>query len=113
MTPARGLRAAVTAHGFDDIGRLALRLARRRLCNVAHEIGDTGRDIDPAAQAEHGDDEDKGDPFEHDGLSFRQYDFGSPSTFSPMKLKINCSLTGAMRGIMLSRRRRSIWYSLA
>ena len=33
-----------------------------------------------------------------------QYDFGRPSTFSAMKHRISCGVTGAMRGIMLSRR---------
>ena len=30
--------------------------------------------------------------------SFAQYDFGRPSTFSAMKHRISCGLTGAMRG---------------
>jgi alpha-methylacyl-CoA racemase len=34
----------------------------------------------------------------------RQYDFGSPSTFSAMKHRISCGLTGARRGIHDSRR---------
>src|SRR5215472_7543293 len=33
-----------------------------------------------------------------------QYDFGKPSAFSAMKLRINSRLTGAMRGISDSRR---------
>ena len=33
-----------------------------------------------------------------------QYDFGRPSTFSAMKLRIICGLTGASRGIITSRR---------
>ena len=33
-----------------------------------------------------------------------QYDFGRPSTFSAMKLKISCGLIGAIRGISDSRR---------
>jgi class 3 adenylate cyclase/putative methionine-R-sulfoxide reductase with GAF domain len=33
-----------------------------------------------------------------------QYDFGSPRTFSAMKQRISWGVTGAMRGIMLSRR---------
>ncbi len=33
-----------------------------------------------------------------------QYDFGSPKTFSAMKQRMRCGVTGAMRGIMLSRR---------
>jgi hypothetical protein len=33
-----------------------------------------------------------------------QYDFGKPSTFSAMKLRMNCGLTGAMRGIRDSRK---------
>jgi len=36
-----------------------------------------------------------------------QYDFGMPSTFSAMKLRIICGLTGAMRVIKASRRYRS------
>ncbi len=35
---------------------------------------------------------------------FNQYDFGNPSTFSAMKQRISCGLTGAMRGIITSRR---------
>ncbi len=35
---------------------------------------------------------------------FDQYDFGSPSTFSAMKHRISCGLTGAIRGIITSRR---------
>src|SRR4029077_27544 len=42
-----------------------------------------------------------------------QYDFGRPSTFSAMKLNASCGLTGAMRGIMISRKYRSTWNSLA
>lgn len=42
-----------------------------------------------------------------------QYDFGSDSTFSAMKLRIISRLTGAIRGIRLSRRNRSTWYSFA
>src|SRR5689334_17279499 len=42
-----------------------------------------------------------------------QYDLGRSSTFSAMKDKMSCSLTGAMRGIMDSRNNRSIWYSFA
>ena len=33
-----------------------------------------------------------------------QYDFGNPNTFSAIKHKIICMLTGARRGIMDSRR---------
>ena len=33
-----------------------------------------------------------------------QYDFGRPSTFSAMKLRMSCGLIGAMRGIRDSRR---------
>ncbi len=33
-----------------------------------------------------------------------QYDFGNPSTFSAMKHRISCGLTGASRGIQASRR---------
>src|SRR6266542_1118548 len=32
-----------------------------------------------------------------------QYDFGNPSTFSAMKQRMSCGLTGAMRGIRISR----------
>jgi hypothetical protein len=35
---------------------------------------------------------------------FPQYDFGKPSTFSAMKFRIMCGLTGAMRGMKLSRK---------
>jgi hypothetical protein len=42
-----------------------------------------------------------------------QYDFGRPSTFSAMKHRMSCGLTGASRGIMASRKKRSMWYSLA
>jgi hypothetical protein len=33
-----------------------------------------------------------------------QYDFGNPSTFSAMKLRMSCGLIGAMRGIRDSRK---------
>ena len=33
-----------------------------------------------------------------------QYDFGNPKTFSAMKQRMSCGVTGAIRGIMLSRR---------
>ena len=33
-----------------------------------------------------------------------QYDFGKPSTFSAMKLRMSCGLIGAMRGIRISRK---------
>jgi hypothetical protein len=33
-----------------------------------------------------------------------QYDFGKPSTFSAMKLRMSCGLIGAMRGIKDSRK---------
>ena len=33
-----------------------------------------------------------------------QYDFGRPSTFSAMKLRMSCGLIGAMRGIRDSRK---------
>jgi hypothetical protein len=36
-----------------------------------------------------------------------QYDFGRPRTFSAMKLRIMCGVTGAMRAIMTSRKYRS------
>jgi hypothetical protein len=37
-------------------------------------------------------------------LAHHQYDFGMPRTFSAMKFRIICGLTGAMRAIMASRR---------
>jgi hypothetical protein len=37
-------------------------------------------------------------------LHHHQYDFGRPSTFSAMKLRISCGLIGAMRGISDSRK---------
>jgi hypothetical protein len=33
-----------------------------------------------------------------------QYDFGRPSTFSAIKLRMSCGLIGAMRGIRDSRK---------
>src|SRR5687767_13774707 len=38
------------------------------------------------------------------GVDAPQYDFGSPNTRSAMWLRISSRLTGAMRGIMLSRK---------
>jgi hypothetical protein len=37
-------------------------------------------------------------------LAALQYDFGKPSTFSAMKLRMSCGLIGAIRGIRDSRR---------
>jgi len=36
-----------------------------------------------------------------------QYDFGKPSTFSAIKLRMSCGLIGAIRGIRDSRKYRS------
>jgi len=38
------------------------------------------------------------------GFEFHQYDFGKPSVFSAMKLRMSSRLTGAMRGISDSRK---------
>jgi len=38
------------------------------------------------------------------GAGLRQYDFGIPSSFSAMKHRMRCGVTGASRGIMLSRK---------
>ncbi len=43
-------------------------------------------------------------PVIFEGRYLPQYDFGKPSTFSAMKLRISCGLIGAMRGISDSRR---------
>src|SRR5947209_4991798 len=46
-------------------------------------------------------------------FALAQYDLGSPSTRSAMKLRIMCGLIGAMRAIRPSRRYRSTSYSWA
>ncbi len=38
------------------------------------------------------------------GGRLSQYDLGSPRTFSAMKQRISCGVTGAILGIMLSRK---------
>ena len=86
----------IAAENAVDLGSLQPGIGNRKLGRLAHEI-ERGRAFVLAV----GRQSDAGDEAH---ASVSQYDFGKPSTFSAIKLRMSCGLIGAMRGIRDSRK---------